>query len=211
MRLATCAGAKKKATRGPGRPLPLPRWSTWVAPITHSHFKRASLSVGEPIGRVNRPFAAATGCSTRLLRHFRAGADASVAARRQAGGGRHEPARRRTRVSSDGDGDGGGYQLRRWSNSKAGAHWSSGSAAGSCSASAAAHCGAAGGCDARWRGRLTEVAEDVAHGRAVGDEGDDPHRAATAGAHQRKAVPGIPSAIPPLRSRSGRISSGSDP
>jgi len=30
---------------------------------------------------------------------------------------RHEPARRRTRVS----GDGGGYQAMRWSNSKAGA------------------------------------------------------------------------------------------
>ena len=26
-----------------------------------------------------------------------------------------------------------------------------------------------------WRDRLTEVDEDVAHGRAVGDEGDDPH------------------------------------
>lgn len=25
-----------------------------------------------------------------------------------------------------------------------------------------------------WRDRLTEVDEDVAHGRAVGDEGDDP-------------------------------------
>ena len=64
-------------------------------------------------------------------------ADARVAARGQAG--RHEPARRRTRVSSDDDG--GGYQLRRWSNSKAGARWSSGSAEGSCSASTASHSG----------------------------------------------------------------------
>jgi len=55
----------------------------------------------------------------RLSWRFRAGADAKVAARGQAGGGRHEPARRRTRVSSDGDG--GGYQAMRWSNSKAGA------------------------------------------------------------------------------------------
>lgn len=80
----------------------------------------------------------------------------------RAGGGRRERARRRTRVSRDGDG--GGYQAMRWSNSKAGA----------------------GGCDAGWRGRLTEVAEDVAHGRAVGDEGDDPHRTATAGTQQRE-------------------------
>ena len=45
---------------------------------------------------------------------------------------------------------------------------------------------AAGGRDLGWRGRLTEVDEDVAHGRAVGDEGDDAHRAATVGAHQRE-------------------------
>jgi len=38
--------------------------------------------------------------SARLLRHFRMGTDARVAARGQAGGGRHAPARRRTRVSS---------------------------------------------------------------------------------------------------------------
>ena len=69
--------------------------------------------------------------------HFRVGTDARVAARGQAGGREHEPARRRTQTSSDG----GGYQLRRWSNSKAGVDWSSGSAAGSCSASAAAHSG----------------------------------------------------------------------
>jgi hypothetical protein len=34
---------------------------------------------------------------------------------------------------------------------------------------------AAGGRDPGWCRRLTEVVEDVAHGRAVGDEGDDPH------------------------------------
>ena len=72
--------------------------------ITDSHFHRASLSVGEPIGRVTRPFSVATGCSARLLRHFRAGTDARVAARGQAGGREHEPARRRTRVCSDGGG-----------------------------------------------------------------------------------------------------------
>jgi len=33
---------------------------------------------------------------------------------------------------------------------------------------------------------LTDVGGDVAHGRAVGDEGDDPHRAATVGAHPRE-------------------------
>jgi hypothetical protein len=43
--------------------------------------------VEEPIGRVKRPFSVATGCSARLLRHFRPGTDARVAARRQAGGG----------------------------------------------------------------------------------------------------------------------------
>ena len=106
---------------------------------TDSHFNRASLSVGEPIGRVKRSFSVATGCSARLLRHFRAGTDARVAGCGQAGGREHEPARRRTPTS--GGGGGGGYQLRRWSNSKAGAHWSSGSAAGSCSAAAAAHSG----------------------------------------------------------------------
>ena len=89
------------------------------------------------VGRVKRRFAAATGCSARLWWHFPAGADAGVAARGQAGGGEHEPARRRTGMSSDG----GGYQLRRWSNSKAGADWSSGSAPRSCSASVAAHSG----------------------------------------------------------------------
>ena len=99
--------------------------------------KRARLSVEEPVGRVKRRIAAATGRSARFSGHFRAGADARVAARGQAGGGRHEPARRRTRVS----GGGSGYPLRRWSNSKAGAHWSSGAAAGSCSALVAAHSG----------------------------------------------------------------------
>jgi len=44
-----------------------------------------------------------------------------VAARGQAGGREHELARRRTQTS--GGGDGGGYQLRRWSNSKAGVDW----------------------------------------------------------------------------------------
>jgi hypothetical protein len=46
--------------------------------------------------RVKHGFSAAMGCSARLLRHFRAGADAKVAARRQPGDRPHEPARRRT-------------------------------------------------------------------------------------------------------------------
>jgi len=71
--------------------------------------------------------------AARLLRHLLSGTDARVAVRGQAGGREHEPARRRTKTSG---GDGGSYQLTRWSNSKAGADWSSGSAAGSCSASA---------------------------------------------------------------------------
>ena len=102
---------------------------------TDSHFKRTRLSVEEPTGWVKRRFAAAAGCSARWWWHLRAGADAEMAARGQAGGGRHEPARRRPQTS-----DGGGYQAMRWANSKAGADWSSGSAAGSCAA-AAAHSG----------------------------------------------------------------------
>ena len=51
--------------------------------------------------------------------------------------GWREPARRRPQASVDGR----GFQVRRWSNSKAGAGWSSGSAAGSCSASVASHSG----------------------------------------------------------------------
>ena len=87
-----------------------------------SHFKRTRLIVEEQIGRVKRPFAVAMGCSARFSGHCWAGANAEVAARGRADGGRHEPARRRPRVS----GGGSGYQLRRWSNSKAGAGWSSG-------------------------------------------------------------------------------------
>ena len=109
----------------------------WARATAPGYPPRARLSVEEPVGRVKRRLAAATGCSARLSGHFRAGANAEMAVRGQAGGGRHEPARRRTRVS----GGGSGYQLRRWSNSKAGADWSSGSAAGSCSASVAAHSG----------------------------------------------------------------------
>ena len=76
---------------------------------TDSQFKCTRLSVEEPVGRVTRRFAVATGCWIRLWWYFRAGADARVATRGQAGGGRHERARRRTRVS----GDGGGYQALR--------------------------------------------------------------------------------------------------
>ena len=42
-------------------------------------------------------------------------------------------------------GDGGGYQVMLWSNAKAGADWSSGSAEGSSSAPVASHSGAVPG------------------------------------------------------------------
>ncbi len=105
--------------------------------MTDSHFKRTRPSVVEPGGRLKRRFSVATGCSTRLSWHFRAGADAKVAARRQVGGRQHEPTRRRTPTS----GGGCGYQLRRWSNAKAGAGWSSGSAEELCAPPVAAHSG----------------------------------------------------------------------
>ena len=104
---------------------------------TDWRFTRANLNVEEPIGQVTRPFSAATGCCARLLQHVRTGAEARVTARGQVGGGRHELACRRTRAR----GNGGGYQAMRWSNSKAGTGWSSGSAAGSCSVWAASHRG----------------------------------------------------------------------
>jgi hypothetical protein len=77
------------------------------------------------------------GCSARLSSYFCAGAEARVATRGLLGGRRREQARRRASASAEGD----GYQAMRWSNSKAGAGWSSGSAAGSCSASVASHSG----------------------------------------------------------------------
>jgi hypothetical protein len=46
-----------------------------VSTTDRRRFNRARLKVEEPIGRVKRPFPVATGCSVRLLRHFRAGAD----------------------------------------------------------------------------------------------------------------------------------------
>jgi len=79
-------------------------------------FNRASLILVGSMVRVKLGFSAAKGCTARLSSDLYAGADAGVAARGQAGGSRHEPARRRTRVSSDDDG--GGYQLRRWSTIK---------------------------------------------------------------------------------------------
>ena len=152
--------------------------------MSNSHFKRTGLSVEEQIGRVKRPFAVTTGCSARFSAHFRAVASARVAARGQAGGlaqarvspASHTDARRRfwlpaeTLVELEGRGaleqriSGGivlvvgGLPQRR----------------------------AAGGRDAGRRGGFTPMAEDVAHSRAVGDEGDDPYRGAAAGANQRK-------------------------
>lgn len=98
---------------------------------TDSHFMRTGLSVEEPVGRVKRRFAVATGCCVRRCGGTfapaptpgwpRAGRLAGTGSRGQA---RACPAAQT--VSSDGD----GYQLRRWSNSKAGMGGSSVSAAG---------------------------------------------------------------------------------
>ena len=123
--------------------------------MSNSHFKRTGLSVEEQIGRVKRPFAVTTGCSARFSAHFRAVASARVAARGQAGGlaqarvspASHTDARRRfwlpaeTLVELEGRGaleqrisggivlGVGGLPQRR----------------------------TAGGRDAGWRGRFTEV------------------------------------------------------
>jgi hypothetical protein len=70
-------------------------------------FNDASLILVGSVVRVKRRFAAAMCCSARLSCWFRAGTNARAGARGQAGGGRHEPARRRARLRSDGDG--GGY------------------------------------------------------------------------------------------------------
>jgi hypothetical protein len=80
---------------------------------------------GQVGGRVKRGFSAAMGCSARLSAYFCSGAKARVAARGLLGGRRREQARCRASASAEG----GGYQAMRWSNSKAGAGWSSGSAA----------------------------------------------------------------------------------
>ena len=77
----------------------------------------------EPTGRVKHTFSVATGCSARLLWHFRAGTDARVAARGQAGDRPYEPARRRAGAAVDGR----GYQVRRWSNAYSCVGWAWGS------------------------------------------------------------------------------------
>ena len=87
---------------------------------------RAYLSIQGSVAWVNRRLLTATGCSAHPLPDFRAGTDDKLAASGQAGEGRHEPTRRRTRTS----GGGSGYQLRRWSNSKAGADYADGPSAG---------------------------------------------------------------------------------
>jgi hypothetical protein len=146
-----------------------------------SRFNRTSLSVEGSVAGVKRPFAVATGCSARLSWRLRAGADAKVATRGQAGGGRHEHARQRAQASVDSswlpadalvelegrDGrerriggrlvlGAGGLPQRR----------------------------AAGRRDAGWRRRLTEVGEDVASRGGVTDKGDDPHIGAAERAHE---------------------------
>ena len=74
--------------------------------------------------------------------HFRAGADTGVAGRWQAGGGRHEPSRRRTETS----GGGRGYPAIHRSNWEVGAGSSAGSGVGSRSALTASHSGGPRGC-----------------------------------------------------------------
>jgi len=112
---------------------------SWAFPsfLTDRRSNYASLIVLGSVVRVKRRASAATSCSTPLSSHFRAGADTGVAGRWQAGGGRHEPSRRRTETS----GGGRGYPVRRWSNSKAGAGSSAGSGVGSRSALTASHSG----------------------------------------------------------------------
>ena len=73
-------------------------------------FNHARLIVMGSVVRVKRRVSAAMGCSAPLSSHFRAGAGARVAACGQAGGRRHESARRRARTAVDGR----GYQMRRW-------------------------------------------------------------------------------------------------
>ena len=85
------------------------------------------------VARVNRRLAVARGCCARWSWHFRVGVAASVAVGGRVGGGRHEPVPRRAQASVEAR----GYRAMRWSNSKAGAHWSSGSAEGSCSVTSA--------------------------------------------------------------------------
>jgi len=104
----------------------------------------AGVAAGADIARVRDALAredaaAVRAGSPRLIDALVAGFGVPPIRVRAAGGGRHEPARRRTRVRSDGDG--GGYQLRCWSNSKAGAGGSGGSNTGSSSASVASHRG----------------------------------------------------------------------
>src|SRR5258708_7865762 len=104
----------------------LPVWR-----MTDSDFNRARpIVVGSVVlvGWVKRRFSAAKGCSARCWSYLFGGADTKVAARGQAGGRRREHARQRAQARVDSR----GYQVMRWSNSKAGMGGRAGSAVGSC-------------------------------------------------------------------------------
>jgi hypothetical protein len=68
---------------------------------TNRQFDQASLILIGWVELVKRGSSVATGCSARLLRHFRVGTDAREAPRGQAGDRQHELVGRRTRVSGD--------------------------------------------------------------------------------------------------------------
>jgi hypothetical protein len=73
-----------------------------------SRYKRTSLSEEAPVARAKPGLAAGMGCGARLQRAFRAGADAEVGARRQAGSRRRELGPHRAQASVEG---GGGTSL----------------------------------------------------------------------------------------------------
>ena len=87
------------------------------APV--DHMAKAQSALADALSWLQRALAEDPGNAelrrevARTSWHFRAGVDAKVAARRQAGEGRHAPVRRRTQTS----GSGSGYQVSRWSNS----------------------------------------------------------------------------------------------
>jgi hypothetical protein len=77
---------------------------TSLVPSRDSHFNGARLTVVGSMVQVKHGFSAAMGCLARWWWRFRGGADAKVAARGQAGGGRHEPARHHVGVGVNGRG-----------------------------------------------------------------------------------------------------------
>ena len=68
--------------------------------LKNRRFKHASPIVVGSVGWVKRRVSAATGCSAPLSSHFRAGADAGLAARGQAGAGMNPPGVAQRRASA---------------------------------------------------------------------------------------------------------------